>query len=184
MSWHFFPRVRSRNIPEDLASGTAPVPAPIVGEASKKMDQVEEVEHSLKGAAMKVLYVPPFDIVKSKLQFSTGVEGITVATSYDALVDVIKLYLRGIQVDEEWYFKEYPDVKEAVSIGLYKSAAHHFVEHGYFEGRLPFPLLVCQEWYLSDNEDIAEGIRNGEIPSAVTHFRQHGYLEGRLPCDL
>ena len=43
-------------------------------------------------------------------------------------------------VDEEWYLSENPAVADAISEGRMQSAQQHFEQHGYREGRLPYPL--------------------------------------------
>lgn len=126
-------------------------------------------------------YLPPIDAVKAKLTFSSGKNGVKVSLDYDEFINIIRLYLRGVTVDENWYFNKYPDVKEAVENGTFRSAAHHFLENGYFEGRLPFPLEVNEEWYLREYQDVRAEIKAGNLTSALAHYLDHGYTEGRLP---
>ncbi|MFO0996682.1 MAG: hypothetical protein U1F33_08345 [Alphaproteobacteria bacterium] len=126
-------------------------------------------------------YVPPFNVVRRRLFIHTVDGRGRVNISYQEFLDFIKLMLRGVAVDERWYLNEYPDVAEAIRSGAYKSAKHHFVEEGYFEGRKPAEAVVDADWYVENNQDVAEGIKSGQIASAQEHFLMHGYGEGRLP---
>jgi hypothetical protein len=94
---------------------------------------------------------------------------------------IIKLMLASVTVDDAWYRAKYPDVSAAIDAGEYESSQRHFMEHGYFEGRMPGALSVDEAWYLRANEDIAQSIEDGDIGSAQEHFCSYGYAEGRLP---
>ena len=133
-------------------------------------------------------YTPPFQVVKSRLlKYTTrgNVEASVqhVKVAYDELLEVIKLLLRGIDVDEAWYREQYPDVGQAIAEGVYRSAKHHFVEYGYFEGRWPSQPAIDEAWYLEQYPDVAERVEAGDVASALDHFRDHGYSEGRLPAE-
>ena len=93
-------------------------------------------------------YLPPFAFVKQKYRITAATDRDRVSLVYKDLLEITRLFLRGVAVDEEWYLKEYPDVGEAISDGQFKSAKHHFVENGYFEGRRPHAFEVDEEWYL------------------------------------
>src|SRR6185312_3424925 len=107
-------------------------------------------------------YVPPFDVVKQECLSSVVSGNIKPDNSkqlisQESLVQAVKLLLRGIDVDETWYVTTYPDIAEAIEAGAVKSAKNHFIENGYFEGRLPFELSVDEDWYLTAYPDVAEG---------------------------
>jgi hypothetical protein len=127
-------------------------------------------------------YVPPFDFIRRSVEISTVKGELQVRMSYDEFVKLIKLLLSGTEVDEKWYVGQYEDVSGAIETGEIISAQKHFVEDGYFEGRLPFPMTVDDDWYLSQYPDVADGIRNGTITSARQHFTDDGYREGRFPA--
>jgi hypothetical protein len=129
-------------------------------------------------------YVPPFDFIRRSVEISTVKGELQVRMSYDEFVKLIKLLLTGTDVDEQWYLRQYDDVRGAIETGEIISAQKHFVEDGYFEGRLPFPMEVDEDWYLSQYPDVADGIRNGTIASASQHFTDDGYREGRFPAAL
>lgn len=134
-------------------------------------------------------YVPPFDVVKQECLSSVvsgniKLDGSKKLISQESLVQAVKLLLRGIDVDEAWYVTTYPDIAEAIEIGAVKSAKNHFIENGYFEGRLPFELSVDEDWYLRTYPDVAEGVTRGDFRSAKDHFQNFGYKEGRLPAEF
>ncbi len=129
-------------------------------------------------------YLPPFDLVRRSVEISTIRGELRVNVSYDEFVRLLKRMIVGTDVDEEWYLKTYEDIAKAVREGLIRSAQHHFVEDGYFEGRLPFPMKVDERWYMNQYPDVADSIRRGDIASAQTHFDEDGYREGRLPFGM
>jgi hypothetical protein len=127
-----------------------------------------------------VKYIPPFDVTRRLFEVSTEKGQLLATARYEDLVVMIKLLLSGTDVDEEWYLRQYPDVAKAISDGGAKSAKQHYVDNGYFENRLPFPITVDETWYLREYPDVAEGIRNGS-DTAQDHFVREGYREGRKP---
>ena len=128
-------------------------------------------------------YLPPFAFLKQKYRITAATDRDRVNLMYKDLLEITRLFLRGVSVDEQWYLSEYPDVAEAINGGAFKSAKHHFVENGYFEGRRPHPITVDEEWYLLTYPDVADGVEAGHITSAQEHFVSNGYAEGRLPSE-
>ena len=126
-------------------------------------------------------YLPPFEGIKSAVTFAAVKGELTVSVTYAQFTDVIRTLLQGIEVDEEWYLNQYPDVAEAVRAGTFASAKEHFLNNGYFEGRLPFLIKIDEAWYLKQNPGVAEYIARGELESAQQHFNDNGYREGRQP---
>jgi hypothetical protein len=97
------------------------------------------------------------------------------------LHELIRVVLKNIDVDEKWYCETYVDVRDAIQNNQVSSAKEHYVKVGYFENRLPHPVVVDAVWYMQQNPDVAEGIRLGNIESAEQHFYRYGFKEGRLP---
>lgn len=126
-------------------------------------------------------YLVPFDAIKRDLHLLAAQGTVRVNITYDEFTAVIRKLLGAITVDENWYRATYRDVAEGIKSGVHPSAGQHFVEHGYFEGRLPYPIEVDETWYLNTYPDVADGIRNGEHLSATEHFITNGYREGRQP---
>jgi len=129
-------------------------------------------------------YLPPFDAVKACVTIHTTRGELAVTCRYDGFVDMIRGFLIGIEFNEAWYLHRYPDIAEAIKQGHIASAWEHFINNGYFEGRLPFPIQVDEEWYLQQNEGVADYVRRGLLESAQQHFDENGYREGRLPFGL
>jgi hypothetical protein len=132
----------------------------------------------------QVKYLPPFDIVMGLLVFfEIKGEQYAVISKAD-LVKLIKLFLAGAAIDEEWYQHHYKDIRSAIASGGFPSARLHFINHGYFEGRLAFPHKVNEASYIARYPDIANGIAGGIIKSATQHYVEYGYKEGRTPDDV
>jgi len=131
-----------------------------------------------------VNYFPPFEVVRRAVDITTVRGELRVSVSYEDFVKLLKLLIQGLEVDEDWYAKAYEDIGQAIRVGVVRSARHHFLNDGYFEGRLPFPIKVDEEWYLRKYPDVAEGIRRGVLTSAQEHFDQDGYKEGRHPFEM
>jgi hypothetical protein len=131
-----------------------------------------------------VKYLPPFELIRRSIEISTVRGELRVNVSYEDFVGILRTMIRGVEVDEAWYARTYEDIGSAVKEGVIRSAKQHFVDDGYFEGRLPFPMMVDERWYLSENPDVAESIRKGVVDSAQDHFNKDGYREGRLPFGL
>ena len=131
-----------------------------------------------------VKYVPPFEGIKTFVTFAAVKGELSITATYTQFTHMIRTLLEAIQVDEEWYLAQYPDVAEAIREGGIRSAREHFLNDGYFEGRAPFQIKVDETWYLEQNPGVAEFIARGDLQSAQQHFDEHGYREGRKPFPV
>jgi hypothetical protein len=131
-----------------------------------------------------VRYIPPFDLLRRSVEISTVRGELRVSLSYDDFIKMIRLMIAGIEVDEAWYRQTYDDIGRAIQEGRIASAKRHFLDDGYFEGRLPFAVNVDEKYYEETYPDVADSIRTGIVQSSQTHFDEDGYREGRLPFDL
>lgn len=129
-------------------------------------------------------YIPPFEILKSYLRLSNIKGEIVVSCSYENLIEMFRRLIAGVQVDEKWYLRRYPDIADAIKQGIVKSARRHFLDDGYFEGRVPFEIKVDEKWYLEANPGVADYVKRGLLTSGQQHFDENGYAEGRLPFGL
>jgi hypothetical protein len=129
-------------------------------------------------------YLPPFDLIRRSVEISTVRGELRVNLLYEDFVKLLKMMISGIEVDEAWYLKTYEDIAKAVREGSIESARRHFVDDGYFEGRLPFPMRVDERWYQQYYADVGESVRKGVIVSGQVHFDEDGYREGRLPFGM
>lgn len=128
-------------------------------------------------------YLPPFAFLKHKYRITAVADRDRINLTHVDFTEIIKLLLRGVTIDEKWYLREYPDVADAIRDGAFRSARHHFIENGYFEGRRPCRFEVDAEWYLQQYPDVADGVSAGTITSAEEHFQRDGYAEGRRPAE-
>ena len=126
-------------------------------------------------------YLPPFDVIKRSIEISASKGQVTATASYENLLEMIKCLLSIVDVDEGWYLDQYPDVAQAIDQGKTVSGRQHFIDSGYFEGRLPYLISINEKWYLKNYPDVAASVRGGSEPSGQAHFIQGGYREGRLP---
>ncbi|MDR3532109.1 MAG: hypothetical protein P4L90_16360 [Rhodopila sp.] len=129
-------------------------------------------------------YLPPFEVVKSYVTISNIKGELMVSCTYENLVQMIRQLIADVNVDEGWYLERYQDIAEAVSNGIVASAKSHFINDGYFEGRMPFPIRVDERYYLAENPGVADYVRKGHLESGQQHFDENGYKEGRLPFGL
>ena len=129
-------------------------------------------------------YLPPFELIRRSIEISTVRGELRVNMPYEDFVKILRNMISGIEVDEQWYLRPYEDIASAIKGGSVRSARQHFVDDGYFEGRLPFPMAVDERWYLSTNPDVADSIRKGDVTTAQEHFDKDGYREGRLPFGM
>lgn len=129
-------------------------------------------------------YLPPFELIRRSIEISTVRGELQVNVSYEKFIGLLRTLIRGIEVDEAWYARTYEDIGQAIRDGVVKSARQHFIDDGYFEGRLPFPIRIDERWYLQENPDVADSVRKGVIASAQEHFDKDGYREGRLPFGM
>lgn len=129
-------------------------------------------------------YLPPFDLLRRSVEIATVRGELRVSLSYDDFIKLIRIMISGVEVDEAWYRQQYEDIGRAIRDGQVASAKQHFVDDGYFEGRLPFPIDVDEAWYQSEYPDVADSVRSGVVASPQIHFDEDGYREGRLPFEL
>ena len=129
-------------------------------------------------------YLPPFEVLKSYITLSSVKGEVMVSCRYADFIEMLRLILINVPVDEKWYLERYPDIAESIQQGTVQSARTHFASDGYFEGRLPFPIRVDEAYYLNHNAGVAEHVRKGTLGSGQQHFDENGYEEGRLPFGL
>ena len=129
-------------------------------------------------------YVPPFNLIRRMVEVSTVEGELRVSLSYDDFIKILRMMIASVEVDEAWYLSEHEDIARAVASGAVASAKQHFIDDGYFEGRLPFAMRVDERWYLQQNPDVADSVRKGIVSSGHQHFIEDGYHEGRLPYEV
>ena len=89
--------------------------------------------------------------------------------------------LQRIKVDEAWYVRAYPDVKEAIQNGIVTDPQSHYCRFGFYEHRMPYRITVDEPWYLAQYPDVGDAIERQHFVSGQAHFDLQGFREGRLP---
>jgi hypothetical protein len=103
----------------------------------------------------------------------------TLTVDREGFKAFIREVLRTMPFDEAWYLARYPDVAEAVAKGE-TTARDHYVEFGYYEGRLPGLEGFDAAAYCRAYPDLVHFLSHpGSMELASAHFVEHGYREGR-----
>jgi len=126
-------------------------------------------------------YLPPFEALKSYLTISSENGELMVHCTYDKFLEMMRRLIVNVPVDEAWYLGRYPDIAAAIRQGLVSDPKSHFVNDGYFEGRVPFLIRVDERYYLGQHPGVADYVRKGLLESGQEHFDSSGYHEGHLP---
>ncbi len=119
-----------------------------------------------------------FSSYRSLLKHMRAIEfrdGVNVSVELKKLKLLIRYILEREPFDEAWYIETYSDVADAIREGRAESARVHYVENGYFEGRLPGLIDFDAAKYVEQNPDLT-GMTTEE---ATKHFIFTGYSEGR-----
>lgn len=84
--------------------------------------------------------------------------------------------------DSRYYLNQNPDVRSAISQGVFRNAFEHFVKFGLTEGREPSATFAGD--YLTGNPDVAAAVNAGIFHSGFEHFIKNGFAEGRQPKTI
>lgn len=104
-----------------------------------------------------------------------------IAVDARLLRALLQAALRSAPFDAEFYATTYPDIAEAVTAGKIPDLHGHYLDSGYFEGRLGAATDVDEAYYLRTYPDVAAAIRRGDVESAADHYTRAGAAEGRIP---
>lgn len=119
-----------------------------------------------------------FSSYRSLLKHMRAIEfrdGENISVDLSKLKMLISYIVEKEPFDEAWYLETYPDVRNALKQGTLESAKRHYVETGYFEGRLPGLGEFDTARYIQKNPDLAQMASD----EATRHFIYTGYSEGR-----
>ena len=94
---------------------------------------------------------------------------------------LLRTAVKCVPFSEQFYLETYPDIAQAYAAGQLKDLKQHYVEQGYFEGRVGAPATVDKPYYLHRNGDVAEAMTRGDFTSVAQHYHECGYREGRSP---
>lgn len=127
------------------------------------------------------LKLPPFGTLSSLGLVKLSGGEIDISVDRHFFFDIMMLYVKKIEFDEEFYLNTYPDIRRSVESGLVSSARDHYVRFGYYEHRFPHAIRVDEDWYLENYADVRNAIARRDFVSCQDHFAQAGFREGRLP---
>lgn len=108
---------------------------------------------------------------------NAGFQTSIVRTS--ALRAVVGILISQLPFDEAFYLETYPDIRQARATAEIDPHTH-FVQHGYFEGRLGAKPEFDENFYRIYYPDVGSAIRRGEFKSELDHFIRTGAEEGRF----
>ncbi len=128
-------------------------------------------------------YLPHIDLLLQALRINRARLNSKSKIAIDAklLRGLIQTAVARAPFSEDFYLRTYPDIAEAHAAGTISDVQRHYVEAGFFEGRLGTPPSVDETFYTSYYKDIGQAVTRGEIPSATEHYMRQGAAEGRIP---
>jgi hypothetical protein len=103
-----------------------------------------------------------------------------VVVSRKLLRFLIRCLLDRAEFDEHQYRRSNPDVAEAIRHRDFASGRDHFLNVGYFEGRMG-GTPIQESWYLARNPDVAAAKQSGDLESGELQYRLAGAMEWREP---
>ncbi len=126
-------------------------------------------------------YVPPhfgrFKQMAKVYGWEQGHETLTMSrTGFLALMQELLAFA---DFDEAWYLSTYKDVADAVGQKKFKSGRDHYLNYGYFEGRLPNAKGFDADYYAKQYADVVKAMKGSDPKKLLEHFISHGYAEGR-----
>lgn len=106
-----------------------------------------------------------------------------VAIDARLLRRLIQCAIERLPFSADFYLRTYPDIAAAAAGGQITDLHRHYVDTGYFEGRMGAPPGVDEARYRAAYQDVAEAIAEGRFASAGEHYMASGAAEGRVPAE-
>ena len=128
-------------------------------------------------------YMPHIDLILQALRINRDRLNSRAKIAIDAklLRILLQSAVSQLPFSAEFYETTYPDIAEAAAAGQIPDLHQHFVETGYFEGRMGAPAPVDEKYYISVYQDVAQAVEHGDMPSGADHYLRAGSAEGRVP---
>lgn len=128
-------------------------------------------------------YVPHVEMLLQSLRISRDRldSRSKIAVDPRLLVHVLRQIVAALPFDEAFYLTTYDDVAEAHGRGEIGDLHEHFIQAGFFEGRMGAEPVVDAAYYQATYPDVGAAIAAGTIASALDHYVQRGAAEGRAP---
>ena len=131
-------------------------------------------------------YVPPhfgrFRQSAKVYGWEQGHETLTISRS--GFLTLMQELLAFADFDEAWYLTTYEDVADAVSQKKIASARDHYLQYGYFEGRVPTAKGFDAAYYAKQHADVVKALKGSDPKQLLRHFIDFGYAEGRQGSAL
>lgn len=104
-----------------------------------------------------------------------------IAIEAKLLRTLLQMIILNLPFSVEFYKERYPDLAEAHTTGQIPDLHRHFIESGYFEGRLGAAPPVDETFYTELYPDVAAAVEHEELSSGAEHYMRAGAAEGRVP---
>jgi hypothetical protein len=126
-------------------------------------------------------YIPHLDVLTQSMRITKERLNSRSKIAIDAklLRLILQNLISHLPFSETFYRETYADLDAAAASGQIPDLHRHFVETGYFEGRVGAPPEVDEAFYLAAYPDVATAIERGDVGSATEHYLRSGASEGR-----
>lgn len=130
-------------------------------------------------------YFPHIDLLLQSMRIDRDRLNRRGKVAIDArlLRRIIQSVVARLPFSAEFYAATYPDIAAAAAAGQIPDLHRHFVETGFFEGRMAVPPPVNEAQYRAAYMDVAEAVAEGRIASGADHYMRAGAAEGRVPAE-
>jgi hypothetical protein len=128
-------------------------------------------------------YVPHIDLLLQALRINRErLNGKSkVAIDAKLLRALLQALASSMPFSEEFYLETYSDIAEAHESGQIANPQRHFIEIGFFEGRMGSRPPVDEAFYTKLYKDVGAAVRRGDVDSGFEHYMRSGASEGRVP---
>jgi len=128
------------------------------------------------------MFIPRYELIEPYIEVVGSVNGghEQMVVPAELFRFLLRCVLEACEFDEAQYQRCNPDVAEGVERRVHGSGREHFLNGGYFEGRVG-AVPVHEAWYLAHSPDVADAKRAGLEESGEAHYRRIGAVEWREP---
>ena len=145
------------------------------------MSETGALRPGLPKADKRAASLPAFSEWMRQEQVNFSEDASQVMVSRGVFLMLLRPLLLRVRFDEAYYRQANPDLAQAEAAGVLVGMREHYLDFGYFEGRLPCFVEVDAGFYVKEYPDVAVGILEQKVKSAQSHFELCGFKEGRLP---
>jgi hypothetical protein len=128
-------------------------------------------------------YVPHVDLLLQSLRINRERLGSKAKIAIDArlLRTLLQALVANVAFSEDFYRNTYPDIAQAHANGQIPDLHKHFIDAGFFEGRMGASPEVDEAFYTTTYPDVGQAVENGDVRSGEEHYLRSGAAEGRVP---